>query len=133
MIIGCPTTPFETIRKLTFTDYKFYLSGSRFFGHAHPESDWDFFVQSDGDRLHIFLKKHGFKRLQMNPDWFDDLCEAIFHHDSGVHIACVVNSDMKKRAQQYILNSNLLSELKQADKDLRRKIWNEAYTTITTT
>lgn len=128
MIIGLSISPFETIRKLTFSNYKFYLSGSRYFGYSKPDSDWDFFVQSDGERLWVYLKKHGFKRLSMNPEWFDDMCEAIFSHESGVHVACVTNSDMKKHAQGYILNNpKLLEELKHSNRDTRRLVWNEAY------
>ena len=43
-------------------DYKFYLTGSRYFGGATENSDYDFFIQ-DSDEVARDLLHHGFELL----------------------------------------------------------------------
>lgn len=52
----------SALQILADSEYTFFLTGSRRFGHAASGSDWDFFVQKDGE-VESWLVKHGFTRL----------------------------------------------------------------------
>lgn len=48
MIFGTDRNRFLTmVEILMLLDFKFHLTGSRFFGNATDESDWDFFAEYD--------------------------------------------------------------------------------------
>ena len=50
-------TAFESLRKAPF---KLYLTGSRYFGVSHPDSDFDFFTKYN-QTTEQYLKQSGFK------------------------------------------------------------------------
>ncbi len=88
------------------SEYKFYLTGSRFFGTQQQNSDWDFFVQKtisiDND-----LSGMGFKREE-KPSYIDPICDTVWKHPDGIHVQVVDDGRLKETAQLIIQNNNLL-------------------------
>lgn len=127
MTPGLDTNPFQIIRQLALSTRKFYLTGSRFFGHSLPSSDWDFFTES-GDHVVHYLESKGFKRISMKPDWFDSICTGIYRNGQ-IEVALVDNVRLKRKAQLFIrdVEPRYLEMLKH-DMMNKQDIWNEVYT-----
>lgn len=127
MIIGLKSTGvFDVIRRLQFHSQKYYLSGSRYFGYARPDSDWDFF---SNDSPMEWLERHSFAKLKMNPNWYDDNTLCIYKHLVwDLQISIQRDVGLKCRAQEYILeNEVMLKSLREGDMDMRTTIWNAAF------
>ncbi len=72
--------------------YKFYLTGSRFFGTQRADSDYDFFVQQSGDVL-AALEQNGFK-LDNESYERDPIMTRVYKREN-VHVQVVINAKMK--------------------------------------
>ena len=88
---------------LNDSSYMFYLTGSRFFGTANNNSDWDFFVQ-DSPMLRVFLVKNGFK-LDIHTG-YDSCLDAAVYQYKDIHIQCVTDVELKIDVQSCIMNLN---------------------------
>lgn len=125
MIYGMEIISFDLIRKLSHSYYKFYLTGSRYFGFSEADSDWDFFT-GDTPGVIDYLKVSGFTRISMKPEWLGQNTVGIWKHDCKVEIAVQKDVEMKKKAQEY-LKENLIPRLKAAERFKRNEIWDIAY------
>ena len=127
MILGFNPACLEILRRMNISKPKFYLTGSRYFGYAQHDSDWDFFTGQDNSTLN-HLEILGFNRLSMHPDWFDENCISIYHHPVDIHVAIVKDVELKKRTQAYIRDTapRYLEMLKR-DKSNSIRVWNEVY------
>ena len=60
----------QNLAALKEAPFEFHLTGSRFFGNAHHDSDWDFFTE-DSIEVREFLQNQGFEnlndKLEVNP------------------------------------------------------------------
>jgi len=123
----------SVLSQIETSSFKFFLTGSQFFGNTTKESDYDFFVRED-DSLYDWLEGLGFE-MQGNdygPDWremgfakrcsllppdhaCDPTIKEVWLHggNPNIHIQ-VIHRDMlevKKIAQDIINSCNLLSRL----------------------
>lgn len=111
---------------------EFYLTGSRFFGTATEDSDWDFFV------IESFLWTHeemfvnlGFRPIQgmgryPGQDYLQDLHTIWEHPTEHIHIQFVYNPQKKDKIQNGLKR---LEVFRNAPKDpfTIRSIWQAAY------
>lgn len=90
------------------TRYRFYLTGSRYFGRAVTTSDWDFFVE-DGTTIRLDLKGIGFKCISDATSYRDKLTVSVYRYeDEKIDVQIVKDAKLKYRAQQYIENFPLI-------------------------
>lgn len=85
-------------------DFTFYLTGSRFWGTAKDNSDWDLFVE-DSDEIRNWLFQMGFCSHR-NRYAGDKECSGVLEYVSSVgHVIQVqlVRNILKKRKAQFIL------------------------------
>lgn len=106
----------------------FYLTGSRFFGNAHSNSDWDFFV-SNCDSTKKKLENIGFKEINsevmvdMGYDrtQFSSILE--YQAEDGIiQVQFVQNTYSKDRVQE-LIKSEYLDEFNSMSKPERKKLW----------
>lgn len=91
-------------------EIRFYLTGSRFFGWAKPNSDWDFFTQHSYDANRL-LMDNGFRNLTADLESADGI---VYPEDPNivsvwergrVQVQLVENAELKAKAQE-LLNQN---------------------------
>lgn len=105
------------------SDPTFHLTGSRLFGRAKPDSDWDFFT-ADLPQVRQFLTSIGFKVL--SGSHYDDLQAAIvFRHPLGIDVQCVKDVDKKFKVQKALKAAKVPFWM--IDKGSTRTIWNAMY------
>ena len=128
MIVGISIAPFDSIRLLSISRFRFHLTGSRYFGYAKPDSDWDFFTQ-DKEGLTDYLKSKNFVRKSMKPEWMGSNTLSIWEHTKAeVEIEVERDWDLKQRAQEYIkANPAFLESLKNLPKLERGEVWENVY------
>lgn len=129
MIVGTSLASFDTIRLLNISRYRFYLTGSRFFGYAKPDSDWDFFTQ-DKEGLRDYLLSKGFTRLSMNPEWLSSNTLAIWNNKiAQVQVSIERDWQLKNDAQEFILHSedDYLRKLRSYPKQENKQVWEEVF------
>ena len=90
---------------LAVAPYRFHLTGSRFFGGAKINSDWDFFA-AESDDIKDFLVSREFQRIERDEIYCDRGMAQVYHHPRlNVHIQLV--NDVKSRlTAQRILTVN---------------------------
>lgn len=110
MIANFPKYPHPIFEIMEVSEFVFVLTGSRFFKHATPESDWDFFVR-DSPTLRDFLQKQGFKTTDQDYDqdpFFTEVFRFDVYYNGITHIDIQVMSseyyDMKVEAQNLIFS-----------------------------
>jgi hypothetical protein len=131
MIVGIQLAPFNVIRILNISSFRFYITGSRYFGYAQPDADWDFFTQ-DKEGIADYLKSKGFKRIGMDPKWLGTECLGIYRNDQAqVEVAVQKDWLKKHRAQEFIRrNPATIEKLRSLHKFDRGQVWDEVYTFI---
>jgi len=120
--------------------FNFWLTGSRFFGTAKPESDWDFYASatehdSKDTSIRTFLAELGFFLLgpfDYNVDgaYNDDNCAYVYRWrgpgTEQIDVQLQENVDLKHKAQEllrpYLWKSGL--------KDYQKNLWNLVYRAI---
>lgn len=119
---------YDIIALLCSFDESFHLTGSRFFGNFHPNSDWDFFVSNCAATKKKLLKI-GFK--EVNSEIMVDLgydksqfssileCQA---EDGVIQIQLLQNTYSKERVQE-LIKSEYLDEFNSMSKPERKKLW----------
>ena len=120
--------------------FKFYLTGSRYFGGDTKDSDWDFFT-ADTETVRDWLWDQGFVKLSNGyPEGsysHDGNTADVFRHYLGVDVA--LNKDIKKKttAQDILYQSGLLGTLAALDaylepnkKQVARELWNLVYSLL---
>lgn len=128
----------EIIEKLAEMDDTFYQGGSMFFGCAHAESDWDFYMGYDPETV-AALRDYGFKGTMPNGGSYigdegtNDRSGA-YTYDvlelGNVHIQVIKHDvNVLRRARDLIVATRAEEHLK-ANKAERRVIWNAAITEV---
>lgn len=123
-------------RLLQHTDFKFYLTGSRFFGTHRRSSDWDLFVQHSYWAI-SYLESIGFQpRL---PELMDELmskyvgdpqiCDV--YELGKVQVQIVQDAELKCLAQEYLKSTPrgglFWVDLRNRDKRQMRGWWKHGY------
>lgn len=107
------------------SEFSFHLTGSRYFGGVHQDSDYDFMVE-DSPEVQQFLRVLGFKKLEI--DCYDDAATSVvFNWSQGkqsVDVQCVKGLETKLRAQELL--KRLYGCKLPAEKSDRCKVWNLA-------
>ena len=125
-IIG--NTYFKNVLEiLKSSDFKFFLTGSRFFDTCTAHSDYDFFTQDTND-VRTFLKVLLFKEHHnYNYSHLDLLTNTVLKLDPSIEfpvsidIQLVSNASLKSEVQDTIKTFNLLTNI---DKNFHYHIWN---------
>lgn len=114
----------QALAEIREVDLMFFLTGSRFFGLAKAKSDYDFFTQ-DNEEARDFLTACDFEEIILSESlasqYQDPLIEGIFKK-GNVHIQLVNNVALKRKIQEYLKESGLMS-LFHNDKSSTRKLW----------
>jgi len=106
----------------------FYLTGSRFFGNTHLNSDWDFFVLNESATKKKLLNI-GFKEI--NSEVMVDIgydrtqFASILEYqteDGVIQVQFVQNPYSKDRVQE-LIKSGYLDEFNSMTKPERKKLW----------
>lgn len=98
---------------------QFFLTGSRFFGTATEDSDWDYFTEDTPEARKV-LEMEGYAEVYVRivPG---NLRSVYFHSVSRKHVQLVSNVALKTRIQNAMLRNGLGPALKH--KGLARAIW----------
>ena len=118
----------RVLNQMDTSEYKFYLTGSRFFGGCQVnESDYDFFVEST-PQIVVFLYNLGFKDITASSMYKDSLIHVIMRHPTGIDVQVVNNIYLKIKAQALLKELGIFTWL--TDKNYRRVLWDRAITCI---
>jgi len=119
--------------------YLFHPTGSRFFGGATEESDYDYFAQ-DSEELRARLEALGLddlrghysitdpEAIQSNPDWDISAVYRYKTDDIQIDIQLVVDYTRRKAV---VKGMKLLNILPSIPKDKRSTAWNAMYNVYT--
>lgn len=106
----------------------FYLTGSRFFGNASSNSDWDFFV-SNCNSTKKKLENIGFKEINsevmvdMGYDRTQFATILEYQAEDGVIQVQFVQNPYAKNRVQELIKSEYLDEFNNMSKPERKKLW----------
>ena len=121
------------IKSLTDSPFQFYLTGSRFFGGATRDSDWDFFTKYTPEVLG-YLSAMGFEK-DFDSSYDDPSVDAVYYgycehqgHRVKVDVQ-LVNDAYAKLEVQKALSTCWPSGLSHFDKETRKAIWKAALVT----
>ncbi len=117
---------------LAFSGFDIKLCGSRFIGHARPDSDYDFCVD-DSAAVRTFLFGLGLSKVQ-DPDYTDVNFKALFagrcaETGDWIQVATVINSDLKMYVSNILKQNSVLLNADMALKGTRHRcdFWNGLY------
>lgn len=115
------TVPEELLQT---SEFKFYYTGSKFFGGQTEKSDVDFFVQ-DSKEVRKFLEDNGFS-LDEGISYRDKGCSAVYEYYSRpmIHVQVVGDVNIKRVAQDILIASGV--HMASIPKESRKYIWNVA-------
>lgn len=113
----------ELVEKMIQTTlYKFYLTGSRFFGHMTKESDYDFFVERIPG-VETWLLQHDFHE-ETEPVYNDAFkCVVYRNWRFDIHVQVINNVEAKRKAQDMLKNFPWVH----VTKENQKHIWNWAF------
>jgi len=122
------------LSRLDESHLDFNLTGSRYFGGARPDSDYDFFVEDESSICHV-LEDMGFFRLPFT-NYKDNETISVYRFivaDEGtqIDIQVVGDAETKKKAQELLFNT--IPQLVRGKSSLgpldrsRKHLWNMAY------
>lgn len=115
----------ETIAALAASEFEFYLTGSRYFGCARPDSDWDFIVK-ETPAVQKFLDQRGFSEnlFEYYATANTDTVTAGVVQAGDVQVALVDDAHLKRKARDGIKQFNY--EYHQfAGTAERTRLWND--------
>lgn len=118
------------IREMEKSDFSFYLTGSRFWGNTHSDSDWDFFTD-DCEAVRQWLRQNGFEHYRSTSSYAGDgQCNAVFvlgdvsDGRNLVQVQVVKSATVKNTIQRQLY---LLHPAGFSDKGQARAIWQTAF------
>lgn len=134
MLVNCVSHELmqaNTLGILVNAPFRFYQTGSRYFGTPNAESDWDFFTAMYDDKgncfgIETFLRNIGFIKCgkEQAEKYNDNITVAVFAKDN-VHVQIVSNINRKIAMQNILKASGLLST--RIDKSVAKMLWTVAY------
>ena len=95
----------------------YHLTGSRYFGVAKRDADYDFFVQIDSG-IESYLEQNGFT-LEFGAGSYSDPLVCSCWAKDNIHIQVVKNAQLKSRVQVFLKKHNLCP----ADKTIAKWVW----------
>lgn len=120
----------SVIREMDQSNFSFFLTGSRFWGNTHSNSDWDFFTD-DTPEVRRWLSEHGFEHYKATSTYAGDgQCNAVFVHgdvmdgNNLVQVQVVKSSAIKNTIQTEL---HKLHPAGFSDKGQARAIWQTAF------
>lgn len=137
MIIGVPNLESAAIiNKLHEAEgITFHLTGSRFFNHNHPNSDWDFFTQDNNETAN-FLINLGFEIQSFNSTEYRDVETAVVLRwtnsiNQWIDVQLVKHVDVKIIAQRLLKERVFMHKRFSKDNYLNNEVknllWNSLY------
>lgn len=103
------------LNELKEAEFTVYLTGSRFFGTSHPDSDWDFFIGSQHKEFDAYLKqwleeggwepvnKHTVSSLRCQYEGDPNIAEV--YEKGAVQLQLVRDEAVKIEAQELLLKN----------------------------
>lgn len=83
--------------------FTFYLTGSRYFGNAQPQSDWDFFCQYSSE-VTDWLRENGFQEHYTDPGYKDSELVCLMRNNAvKMDIQLVKDAELKWKVQQLLM------------------------------
>jgi len=124
------TETVQTVRDIlafmAVSNCNYYLTGSRFFGNATRQSDWDFFTDQYSEEE---LKRLGFKAISsevMTDLRYDGSQFASIYElqlvDGTIQVQVIVNIHAKKAVQE-LIKSSYLDTFNSMTKQVRKELW----------
>jgi len=137
--------PFKTISLLEGSQFRFGLTGSRFFGHANSGSDYDFYTDNTQE-VKDFLTGLGFQKCEFSHyynsmTWEKEKCqhpeaprtqniaEVWEKPNVAIHVQMVDDFDLKTDIQEVLKNYNVIRVLRNLIRNKKLLIdwWNFFY------
>lgn len=88
------------------TEIDLFLTGSRFFGNTHSESDWDFYTGELSENQIQWLETNQFEKENMSPDMLFGRVVSVWKYqdsEAEVHILIVDNIVLRDCIQKILL------------------------------
>ena len=108
--------------------FEFHLTGSRFFGGARVDSDWDFFVQA-GPEVVGWLDAHGFRETDGSLAGYNDPNISIVFERDDTHVQVVKDAKLKLWLQDLLNEVGVLNKNNSA-KMRERAVWTTLYEVV---
>ncbi|MCK5611070.1 hypothetical protein KAR91_54860 [Candidatus Pacearchaeota archaeon] len=113
-----------TLFTLKESNFTFYLTGSRYFGGKHSDSDWDFFTE-DSEEVRVFLGKLGFERLK-STKYADHGVTCVYRHLEKIDVQLVEDPGFRQSIQKVLKDKKHFIN-RAYSRGTRTHIWNIAY------
>lgn len=117
MIKGSRILLMNALDYVRLSKFEFHLTGSRYFGTSHEESDWDFFIQESEDLIDD-LRANGFSCCSETYA-HDPIMTAVYGHEN-VHIQIVISATMKAWIQECLKPVFMITK---PSKDQAKILW----------
>jgi predicted nucleotidyltransferase len=119
------------IHQMEYSGHVFYLTGSRAFGGARIDSDWDYFTENT-DEVVSLLKQLNFVEISNMVEYHRDnqisrVFELVTQDAKHIQVQLVRDVIAKNEIQDTLLNGEMREVLLNTPKDQRSIIWNLAY------
>ncbi len=133
--LGNPTI--DIIAKLQASNISFSATGSRFFKHCRPLSDWDFYTPNV-ESTKSFLTSIGFKKVDV-PNYYipfqpgrrhpnsvrNNVEEVWCHSVAHVHVQFVKDYELRQKVHEVLKESDIIPILAESmGKDVMKLFWN---------
>lgn len=106
--------------------YKFHLTGSRYFGNHHSQSDWDYIVQNSAG-VHDFLVDLGFTFTKDREHYNDVNTVSVYSLQYGVNTWEKIDVQLSRDINEKIAAQNCIVRFfptgLTADKKMNSRIW----------
>ena len=110
----------DPLRSLNNSAFKFYLTGSRFFGNNRPTSDYDFFTQNNED-TEEYLIAEGFTSMQVVDTRYRGIEGIVkIYRKGNVDVHFVDNAVLKNKIQHVLKDLDLFIS---ANRRVRKVMW----------
>ena len=130
MIFGTLNTSATIHESFQNSDFLFYLTGSRYFGGAEENSDWDFFVQYD-DNVVKFLVSLGFELRHATEYKDTELVKFMRHKEKKIDVQLVKDAALKMLVQILLASEPMRRHYNGMVKITRWYLWDFAYQIFT--
>lgn len=121
-----PTWRQPAMAALSDSSFDFYLTGSRYFHHERPDSDWDFMVQGD-QPVFDYLIEQGFEQIVpgdiVGYDERDTLTKAVFQL-YNVQVQLCTDVALKRKVRDCIMEHHAEYHRTLPNEE-RRRLWSD--------